>query len=68
MLIDRFRYRQSGVGALLFWLLLVAAPLSIAGCGAGQATDDGRLHIVATTGQIGDAVARMAASMCRLMR
>ena len=31
----------------------------VAGCGAGAATDDGRLRVVATTGQLGDAVARV---------
>lgn len=37
------------------WLLLLM-PALLAGCGVSQAADDGRLRIVATTGQIGDAV------------
>lgn len=51
------RNRNAAVRAVLFALL--ALPLLLAGCGAGQAADDGRLRVVATTGQLGDAVARV---------
>ena len=38
---------------------VILAGMALAGCGAGTASEDGRLHVVATTGQIGDAVARV---------
>ena len=47
-----------GLSRLLFFLLFLTG-MVVAGCGAGAATDDGRLRVVATTGQLGDAVAHV---------
>ncbi len=52
------RIRRLGLSRLLFFLLFMTG-MVVAGCGAGAATDDGRLRVVATTGQLGDAVARV---------
>ena len=52
------RIRRLGLSRLLFFLLFMTG-MVVAGCGAGATTDDGRLRVVATTGQLGDAVARV---------
>jgi len=50
--------------------LLLAVPLLLSlllsGCGAAPQTDDGRLNVVATTGQIGDAVANVGGARVNL--
>ncbi|MFO7631208.1 MAG: zinc ABC transporter substrate-binding protein [Caldilinea sp.] len=51
---------------LFTYLLLLAALALLSGCGASQAADDGNLRIVATTGQIGDAVTRVAGDLAQV--
>ncbi|MCA9973297.1 MAG: zinc ABC transporter substrate-binding protein, partial [Anaerolineales bacterium] len=51
---------------LLFLLLLLSSAALTACGGSADAADDGRLNVVATTGQIGDAVAHVAGDAVNL--